>query len=138
MARMRFRTGRTVGRTIYLHDGDDPDGMLVGTLDTRALAIFAAESMNAALDRRDVDEDALLLEPAPGHVVDDPEPDPPQQDRPAAPRWAQLADMLIAGLARLVALGLLVSAGAHRPVRWDLALYAAAALVFAMPVGRSR
>lgn len=38
----RYRTGRHVGRTIYRHEGDDPDGVLVGVMDTPELAARAA------------------------------------------------------------------------------------------------
>lgn len=50
---MRFRTGRKVGRTIYVQRGDQADvtDPLIGMLDTPELARFAVAAMNAALDR---------------------------------------------------------------------------------------
>lgn len=50
-----FRTGRSIGRTVYrqLAEGDGAPEAVVGMFDTRELAAFAVEAMNAALDRGD-------------------------------------------------------------------------------------
>jgi hypothetical protein len=55
----RFRTGTKVGRTIYRQVSDNPDDgeELVGMMDTRELAAFAAKAMNQALDRGTVPAD---------------------------------------------------------------------------------
>ena len=44
----RWRVGRTVGRTLYIHDGDDPDGSgrLVGLMDTVELAEYVVTVVN--------------------------------------------------------------------------------------------
>lgn len=48
-----FRTGRTVGRTIYIQALDHPStrDTLIGVFDTRELAAFAVAAMNEAVDR---------------------------------------------------------------------------------------
>lgn len=44
-----FRTGRHVGRTVYIQPtGPGDDDLLVGLFDTRELADFAVRAMNAA------------------------------------------------------------------------------------------
>ena len=45
-----FRTGKSVGRTVYIVNDDDGD-MLIGVLDTRELADFAVRAMNDAVRR---------------------------------------------------------------------------------------
>jgi hypothetical protein len=49
-----WRVGRKVGRTIYAQLGDEPsdDDVLIGMMDTPALAKDAVESHNQALKRR--------------------------------------------------------------------------------------
>lgn len=46
-----FRTGRKVGRTVYVQTGTDPadSDTLIGVMDTPGLAAFAVEAMNAAV-----------------------------------------------------------------------------------------
>lgn len=46
-----YRTGRTVGRTIYLQTGDGPSkkDRVIGMLDTPQLAEFAVAAMNLAV-----------------------------------------------------------------------------------------
>lgn len=53
LTRVRWRTGRTVGRTIYAQPGDQPrvGDPLIGVMDTPALAVVAVEQHNAALER---------------------------------------------------------------------------------------
>lgn len=45
---MKFRVGQSIGRTIYIQTGEQPtkSDLLVGVLDTRALAAFAVAAMN--------------------------------------------------------------------------------------------
>lgn len=42
-----WRVGRTVGRTLYIHDGDDPNGpgRLVGLMDTVGLAEYVVAAV---------------------------------------------------------------------------------------------
>lgn len=49
-----FRTGRKVGRTLYLQSGPEPsdEDDLVGMLDTPELAALAADAINAVLASR--------------------------------------------------------------------------------------
>jgi hypothetical protein len=42
-----WRAGRSVGRTIYIHQGDDEEGRLVGLMDTPELAATVIEAVNA-------------------------------------------------------------------------------------------
>jgi len=53
--RLRWRTGRKVGRTIYAQLGDVPDDHdpLIGMLDTAALAAAAVRAHNTELDGAD-------------------------------------------------------------------------------------
>lgn len=44
----RYRVGRTVGRTIYRHVGDDPDGELIGVMDTREFAARVVSGLNGS------------------------------------------------------------------------------------------
>lgn len=46
----RFRYGSQVGRTLYLHNTDDPKGILVGVMDTPELAALVCEAVNAHLE----------------------------------------------------------------------------------------
>lgn len=48
-----MRAGRKVGRTLYLHRADDPDGdgVLVGMMDTPQLAALVVEAFNEAVRR---------------------------------------------------------------------------------------
>lgn len=43
-----YRTGRSVGRTIYMQCGPEPSDAdrLIGMMDSRELAAFAVEAMN--------------------------------------------------------------------------------------------
>jgi hypothetical protein len=52
--KVRWRVGRTVGRTIYAQLGDVPSDLdpLIGVMDTIRLAIVACEAHNAALNAR--------------------------------------------------------------------------------------
>lgn len=45
---LRWRTGRTVGRTVYLQAGEEPseDDTLIGMLDTRELADLVVYAVN--------------------------------------------------------------------------------------------
>jgi hypothetical protein len=43
----RLRAGTQVHRTLYLHDGDDPKGVLVGMVDTPELAAHVVQAVNA-------------------------------------------------------------------------------------------
>lgn len=45
----RWRPGRKVGRTIYTHQDDDPDGTLIGLMDTPELARRVCDAVNAQL-----------------------------------------------------------------------------------------
>lgn len=53
-AELRWRVGRTVGRTIYAQIGDTPSDLdpLIGVMDTIRLAIVAVEDHNAARKRQ--------------------------------------------------------------------------------------
>lgn len=44
----RFRTGRSLGRTLYMIDPETGEDTFIGVMDTRELATFACEAMNAA------------------------------------------------------------------------------------------
>lgn len=48
-----FRTGRSVGRTVYAQEGDEPakGDRLIGLFDTPELAEFAVSAMNDAVTR---------------------------------------------------------------------------------------
>lgn len=43
----RWRAGTKVHRTVYIHDGDDPAGVLVGVMDTPELAAHVIRAVNA-------------------------------------------------------------------------------------------
>lgn len=65
-----WRTGRKVGRTIYIHQGNDEKGRLIGLIDTPELATRICHAINtqaAHTDRRErvirVLRDYLTLEP---------------------------------------------------------------------------
>jgi hypothetical protein len=42
-----WRAGSKVGRTIYIHRGDDEKGLLVGLMDTPDLAALVVNAVNA-------------------------------------------------------------------------------------------
>jgi hypothetical protein len=47
MSAERWRVGRKVGRTLYIHQGDDEVGEIIGLVDTRELAQRICAAMNA-------------------------------------------------------------------------------------------
>jgi hypothetical protein len=49
MAGRRWRVGRKVGRTIYIHDGNG-EGELIGLMDTPELAQLVVDAVNARLE----------------------------------------------------------------------------------------
>ncbi|MBE1537070.1 hypothetical protein [Actinomadura algeriensis] len=49
--RERWMPGRKSGRTLYIHQGDEEYGQLVGTVDTPALAARICDAMNARPER---------------------------------------------------------------------------------------
>lgn len=62
---VRWRTGRTVGRTIYIQAADDPskDDHLVGLMDTPELAERVVQALNTAARPIAVDpDDAATVE----------------------------------------------------------------------------
>jgi hypothetical protein len=56
----KFRTGRKVGRTVYIGSDDDPDGVLVGLLDTPELARLFCEAVNSYIGSRSLSPDHLI------------------------------------------------------------------------------
>lgn len=65
----RWRTGRKVGRTIYIQTGDEPsdDDTLIGVMDTPQLAAYVVAAVENAQRRYRLAETLGL--------VDDPEPE---------------------------------------------------------------
>ena len=50
-SRQRLRVGRKIGRTVYVHERNDPDtGILIGVMDTPELAAMIVEATNRYLD----------------------------------------------------------------------------------------
>jgi hypothetical protein len=49
----RLRSGSQVGRTLYLHDTDNPKGVLVGVVDSADLAAVVCEAVNAHLEQQE-------------------------------------------------------------------------------------
>lgn len=52
----RWRAGTKVHRTLYVHEGDDSTGRLVGLMDTPELAALVVEAVNAHLAARSTPE----------------------------------------------------------------------------------
>ena len=51
---MTYRTGRTLGRTIYRQVGDEPskDDVFIGVMDTRELGQLVVDALNATMPAR--------------------------------------------------------------------------------------
>lgn len=56
----RWRTGRKVGRTIYIQDGPEPsdDDTLIGVMDDPVLAQLACEAVNTLWEMRRLQKEA--------------------------------------------------------------------------------
>lgn len=60
---MRFRTGRTVGRTIYVQQGDRPESgrdVCIGMLDSRSLAELAVRALNDYIEHNPQETEDLI------------------------------------------------------------------------------
>lgn len=68
----RWRAGTKVHRTLYVHEGDDSTGRLVGLMDTPELAALVVEAVNAHFAARstpETPETAMRPEDVPDELV---------------------------------------------------------------------
>ena len=79
--RGEWRTGRKVGRTIYVQNGDDPaDGdRLIGMMDTPEMAALACAAVNRLSADVAADIERVANTPCPRCGVDDTHPSVPSQ-----------------------------------------------------------
>lgn len=62
MSETRLRCGRKVHRTLYEHTPDDPDGRLVGMVDSAELAAEIVQAVNARRDAGFYEDDEPLTD----------------------------------------------------------------------------
>jgi hypothetical protein len=99
MDSMRFRVGRTVGRTIYRQVGSDPSDVdeLIGVMDTAGLAALAVAAMNGgAAEVYHAARRLCACIVASAHLLD-----APSADAPGRPPWTKVKQEMAALCAAL-------------------------------------